>query len=76
MTTRITEFCLESGSADACGGGAPSRRTVLKAGAATLELGVIGFGRLRFPAPAWAQDAASPTADVCVLTPGLTEGPY
>ena len=76
MTNRITEFCAESGSADACGGGVPSRRTVLKAGAAALGLAVVGFGRLRFPAPAWAQDAASPTADVCVLTPDPTEGPH
>ena len=54
--------------------GSPStRRVVLKAGAAALALGGL---RLRFPAPAGAQDAASPTADLCVLTPEQTEGPY
>jgi hypothetical protein len=51
----------------------PDRRTILRAGAAALALGAV---RLRFPAAAGAQDAASPTADVCVLTPELTEGPY
>lgn len=51
-----------------------SRRDVLRgAGAAALALGVA---RLRWPAPAGAQEAASPAADVCVLTPELTEGPY
>ena len=42
-------------------------------GAATLTLGAI---RLRLPAPAGAQEPASPTADICVLTPEQTEGPY
>lgn len=53
----------------------PSRRHVLKfaAGAAAVALGGV---RLRWPAPAGAQEAASPTAEVCVLTPELTEGPY
>jgi protocatechuate 3,4-dioxygenase beta subunit len=52
---------------------APSRRNLLKGGAAALALGTL---RLRFPAPAGAQDSASPTSDVCVLTPEMTEGPY
>ena len=57
---------------------APTRRTVLKAGAgaAAVALGGTGLGA----AIARAQDAtpgagtAAPTD--CVLTPGLTEGPY
>jgi hypothetical protein len=36
----------------------------------------MGTVRLRWPTAAGAQDAASPTAEVCVLTPELTEGPY
>ena len=52
---------------------AASRRGLLKGGAAALALGVI---RLRYPAAAGAQEAASPVTDVCVLTPELTEGPY
>lgn len=50
-----------------------ARRDVLRGGAAALALGAL---RLRFPAAAGAQDVASPTSDVCVLTPELTEGPY
>ena len=49
-----------------------SRRGLLKGGAAALALGAI---RLRYPAAAGAQEAASPVTDVCVLTPELTEGP-
>lgn len=52
---------------------AASRRGLLKGGAAALALGAI---RLRYPAAAGAQEAASPVTDVCVLTPELTEGPY
>lgn len=62
--------------ADNTSGPPTTRRVVLKAGVAAVGLGALGLGRLRFPAPVWAQDAASPTADVCVLTPDLTEGPY
>jgi protocatechuate 3,4-dioxygenase beta subunit len=51
----------------------PNRRDVLRVGAAALGLGAI---RLRMPATAGAQDAASPTADICLLTPEQTEGPY
>jgi protocatechuate 3,4-dioxygenase beta subunit len=50
-----------------------NRRDVLKVGAAALGMGAV---RLRMPATAGAQDAASPTADVCLLTPEQTEGPY
>jgi protocatechuate 3,4-dioxygenase beta subunit len=53
--------------------GRPNRRAVMQAGAATLALGVV---RLRWPSTAGAQEAASPTTEVCVLTPELTEGPY
>src|SRR5262245_24942317 len=57
---------------------APTRRTVLRAGAAALGLGSVGGG-LR-GAVTLAQDAteSSPaaTATTCVLTPELTEGPY
>ena len=49
----------------------PDRRALLKAGAAALATGAV---RLRMPAPAGAQDAASPTADLCLLTPEQTEG--
>ena len=50
-----------------------SRRTLLKAGAAALAL--AGSGRWLHSAA--AQDAATATpADLCVLTPELTEGPY
>ena len=50
---------------------------MLKAGVAAVGLGAIGLGRLRFPAPVWAQDATSTATDeVCVLTPDLTVGPY
>ena len=36
----------------------------------------MGSVRLRLPATAGAQDAASPTTDLCLLTPEQTEGPY
>lgn len=52
---------------------AANRRDLLKGGTAALALGAF---RLRYPAPAGAQEAASPITDVCVLTPELTEGPY
>lgn len=51
---------------------APHRRQLLL-GSAALALGAM---RLRFPTTAGAQDAASPTTDLCVLTPELTEGPF
>jgi protocatechuate 3,4-dioxygenase beta subunit len=51
----------------------PNRRHLLKAGAAAMTLGTV---RLRLPAAAGAQEAASPTADLCLLTPGQTEGPF
>ena len=57
-------------------GAKPTRRIVLNAGAAAFGLAAVGVCRLRRPAPAAGQDAASPTADVCVLIPGLAEGPY
>lgn len=44
----------------------PNRRDLLKAGAAALAMGTV---RLRLPAAAAAQEAASPTADLCLLTP-------
>jgi protocatechuate 3,4-dioxygenase beta subunit len=50
-----------------------NRRTVLKTGAAALTLGTA---RLRFPAAAGGQEAASPTSEICVLTPEQTEGPF
>ena len=50
-----------------------TRRNLLRAGAAAFAVGTM---RLRFPAAAGAQEAASPTAEVCVLTPEQTEGPY
>ena len=56
-------------------GAAASRRRVLKlgAGAAASALGAV---RLSWPAPAGAQEGASSTAEVYVLSPELTEGPY
>ncbi|MFT4039847.1 MAG: intradiol ring-cleavage dioxygenase [Thermomicrobiales bacterium] len=50
----------------------PNRRDLLRGGAA-LALGAM---TLRLPAPAGAQDTASPTTDLCLMTPELTEGPY
>ena len=52
---------------------APNRRDLLRGGMAALALGAL---QLRLPAPAGAQDTASPTADLCLMTPELTEGPY
>ena len=52
-------------------GAAPSRREVLRAGAAALALGT-----LRLPAPAGAQTEADPAADLCLLTPEQTAGPF
>ncbi len=54
------------------GGAGVTRRGVLVGGVALA----LGPAQLRWPAPAGAQEAASPTADVCVLTPELTEEPY
>jgi protocatechuate 3,4-dioxygenase beta subunit len=51
----------------------PDRRALLKAGAAALATGAV---RLRMPAAAGAQDTVSPTADLCLLTPEQTEGPF
>jgi protocatechuate 3,4-dioxygenase beta subunit len=48
-----------------------SRRDVLRAGAAMLALGT-----LRLPAPAGAQTEADPAADLCLLTPEQTAGPF
>jgi protocatechuate 3,4-dioxygenase beta subunit len=67
---RSRSVASQARSATAAG---PSRRELLRAGAATLALGVV---RLRWPAAAGAQESASPTTEVCVLTPELTEGPY
>src|SRR5690242_5306354 len=50
---------------------APNRRDVLRAGAAALALGT-----LRQPLAAGAQTEVSPTADLCVLTPEQTAGPF
>ncbi|MCA9881019.1 MAG: hypothetical protein KC442_24640, partial [Thermomicrobiales bacterium] len=55
------------------GSPAPNRRDLLRGGVAALALSAM---RLRLPAPAGAQEAASPTADLCLMTPELTEGPY
>ena len=52
---------------------APSRRDLLRGGMAALALGAL---QVRLPAPAGAQETASPTADLCLLTPEMTEGPY
>lgn len=73
MASRATEANPVPERSGAVVGLLPTRRAVLKAGAAALT---FGAARLRLPAPAGAQDPASPTADVCVLTPDLTEGPY
>lgn len=55
------------------GGDAPTRRSVLKASALALTL--AGGGR--WLQPAAAQEAATATAaDLCLLTPQSTEGPY
>ncbi|MEZ4563959.1 MAG: intradiol ring-cleavage dioxygenase [Thermomicrobiales bacterium] len=51
----------------------PSRRDLLRGGAAAFALGAL---QVRLPAPAGAQETASPTADLCLMTPELTEGPY
>lgn len=51
----------------------PSRRDVLRGGMAALALGAL---QVRLPAPAGAQEAASPTADLCLLTPEMTAGPF
>ncbi|MCD6057000.1 MAG: hypothetical protein K0Q89_530 [Thermomicrobiales bacterium] len=50
-----------------------NRRSVLKVGAASIALSAM---HLRFPMLAHGQEAASPTTDVCVLTPEQTEGPF
>jgi protocatechuate 3,4-dioxygenase beta subunit len=52
-----------------------SRRSLLKAGAAALGLGAVGFGSIARAATDSATPAATATA-ACVLTPELTEGPY
>src|SRR5215207_2043555 len=52
---------------------ASTRRTVLKVRAAALTLGAV---QLRFPAAVRGQEAASPTSEICVLTPEQTEGPF
>jgi len=51
----------------------PSRRELLRGGMAALALGAL---QVRLPAPAGAQDTASPTTDLCLMTPEMTEGPY
>lgn len=51
----------------------PSRRDLLRGGMAALALGAL---QVRLPAPAGAQETASPTADLCLMTPEMTEGPY
>lgn len=51
-----------------------SRRTILKAGAAAVALGGTGLGAALARAQESTSDMATPTE--CVLTPGLTEGPY
>lgn len=58
-------------------GSASTRRGVLKAGAA-VGLGAVGLGGGgRWLLPAAAQEAATATAaDICVLTPEQTEGPF
>ena len=51
----------------------PSRRDLLCGGMAALALGAL---QVRHPAPAGAQEEASPTADLCLLTPEMTAGPF
>lgn len=74
MTDQATGFEPPSGSN---GAATPTRRTVLRAGAA-IALGGVGLGA----AIAKAQDGtpsggtAGTATTECVLTPGLTEGPY
>jgi protocatechuate 3,4-dioxygenase beta subunit len=52
-----------------------TRRTVLKAGAAAIGMGVVGLGGVaKAQGATSATPAASPIA--CVLTPEMTEGPY
>ena len=51
----------------------PGRRSLLRGGMTALALGTL---QVRLPAPAGAQETASPTADLCLLTPEMTEGPY
>ena len=58
-------------SAAAAAGSAPSRRDVLRVGAAALA-----FGTLRLPAPAGAQTETDPATDLCLLTPQQTSGPF
>ena len=52
---------------------APNRRDLLRGGMAALSLGAL---QVRLPAPAGAQETASPTADLCLMTPEQTEGPF
>jgi hypothetical protein len=49
--------------------GLPSRRDLLRGGMAALAVGAL---QVRLPAPAGAQETASPTADLCLLTPEMT----
>lgn len=51
----------------------PSRRDLLRGGMAALALGAL---QVRLPAPAGAQETASPTADLCLMTPEMTAGPF
>jgi protocatechuate 3,4-dioxygenase beta subunit len=53
--------------------GLPSRRDLLRGGMAALAVGAL---QVRLPAPAGAQETASPTADLCLLTPEMTGGPF
>lgn len=52
-----------------------NRRVLLKAGAAVVGLSAVGLGGVGL-ATARAQDSGASTAEACVLTPELTEGPY
>ncbi len=55
----------------------PTRRTLLRSGAAAVTLGGAGLGAVKALPGVVAQDAtAVTTPTACVLTPEMTEGPY
>jgi protocatechuate 3,4-dioxygenase beta subunit len=76
MTHQLNSLEPNEAPTDAALSGSTSRRTVLKAGAGALGLGLVGLKAL----DATAQNATATTSDAtpttCVLAPELTEGPY